>query len=568
MDRWLPDWVGAVTPEQTVRLHGWAGRAFALCIGSDGVVVARAEGRQRHPGLHAALATLTEGECAATGWTVEDGAAVDALAAAAVAFERGERPDVAPLRQWLDAHPTAPVGAPRVRDVSAFRAAACREARSALIALDRRAAVGHLALVLAEPDRSADADPVFGFFTDATADSVSRALTALTGAPVASQDLPPASPGWHVLPLPSPRPHPAGVLVDRVPIPGRDRWAGEVGWEAPTTRLVSRVRRLKRIVDLGAPEPMVATELSMVDEALAAFVDVPAAPPERPRSTLPDWHPLPLGRPPVGPAQGVFRVPFHGPARILVQRPDRMVVFGAEDVLHTLPPCPWKPLFASSRYVAFGGELRSGETPLAVAVLDLEQGRWLERWPDHPGVQSLHSCWLAEHGEPGNSWVLDPRLPRAWGTPGPTLAWQTEGGRALLLHTPEGLVRCAPAPRGLELQPVVLDRGDPWFRIDVQTGRVRTDASEPWELQAEPLAALSQTVVGRLLIAWHGVLHLDGEALIGLEGPVLDVSIEGGNGTSNGDLAVLTSDAVRVFGFQGSSEEQDATVELIAHFEV
>ena len=90
---------------------------------------------------------------------------------------------------------------------------------------------------------------------------------------VGLDDLSAPGPMWHALELPEVATHPSGARVRVVPVPPGDHVTPESRLGKVLVRVANRAGRLKRLVELDAPEIIVENERDMVRKGLQMLVD-------------------------------------------------------------------------------------------------------------------------------------------------------------------------------------------------------------------------------------------------------------------------------------------------------
>ena len=440
---------------------------------------------------------------------------------------------------------------------------------------DRAAAAAQLQALGIPQDEAPP--PWAGFFWWADPQDVRRAC-AVELPPVEPAEVPGSAAHWRLLQLGLSVPHPAGVEVDVLPVmPGAG--LDEKSDMARTYRLIAnRLVRVRQLQELDAPPSMLTSEREALASGIADLVararrPAPTPPPPIQRASA---RTTPLLEPPTGPGTGLFRVPYHDPGLYVVQRADALRVVSTEEVLYELPPCPLRPLFGSGRLVVFAGDVASGPAPRGVAILDIEEGRWMTRWPDEQGLRFVHGAWLPEEDGHGAAWLVDPRVPTSRVLPGRAVAHQAEFGREQLVRDGGGTMwLTAPSPDGLTQARLVLPETPPSWRVHARTGEVFAEPwnsfeegkrppelERPWTPAQAPLGALSRSAYGALLVSWRGALFVDDERIALVDGPVQAVALEGGNSTRNGYLALLTEDGVLCFCFEAHGEDARGSMTL------
>lgn len=507
----------------------------------------------------------TPSEQAVLGLEPDDLAFADQLDEAAKRFDEGDEQAVLTVVEGmeLEGHPER---IPRPVNPRTFTSAALRQAATFLRAGDTAAArVQLLELRAMRTERL----PWSAFFSWDHAGEVQTASEVAGEAlPKAKQALLPAENAWQVIWLREPLKHPSGATIRFIPVIPEGHVGPKSPWRRHYSQLAVSTQRLSRLIDLAAPDFVIAGERRILTEHLQKLVALASTPQPTPPWSLhrPRKRPLALEYPPTTPArQGLFRMPYHYPYRYIVQRADRLEVRDERGV-HQLPACAWRPVFAGTRHVAFVGEVRSGAVTRGVAVLDTEECRWLDSWP-MKGRESLSYAWLPETDREGAWWLVDPRGPLSRLLPGRPVAHTTSKGREqLVLGTDGGLVLTAPKPDGLEQTVLELGEESPTWRVDTRTGEILETPWEPWDetpsagLNApwQPttadLAGLAWSAHGQL-ICWRGALYIDGVRTLLLDGPVLDVALTGGNASRNGELVILTDKELLEFSFEGPGEE-------------
>ena len=129
----------------------------------------------------------------------------------------------------------------------------------------------------------------------------------------------------------------------------------------------------------------------------------------------------------------------------------------------------------------------------------------------------------------------------------------------------------SPDREGIDLDPdksLPLKDSPPPFHIDAVTGTVTArdpwgeHPLEHWTPQPRPLHGIAISSYGGVIVARNGSVYVNGERLLVIEGPVLDLSLIGGNSTLNGHLALLTPNAILSFTFCAASEDDEGYVVL------
>ena len=569
MDPW-PTWLDPQTDNsQLVAACGWAGRLFALVEGPEGVSVHFHDGEVRTPQtLVDAVGSLSPGEQRVLALTETSARSVLALRDAAQLARSGDprtASAAASALQDLGLEPSSHQMRPTPPERAHFVAQALDRAANHLLHGDAVAAGPEVIEALAVAEAPSDGHPCDAFFWSDAPEAVAEAARiAGTFEPATGVVLPLPGSAWHVLSLPEPFVHPSGAMVEAVPIPPGNAVTPESRFGAALKLVANRVRRLRQLPERGAPELILENERRMIGVSLERLIDAARQPAPAPRRRAPmvrsEVEILRLQVPPTDGITALFRVPFRtdGP-RFAVQRPDGLSVVSAAGVEHRLPPCAWRPMFGSSRYVAYIGRLVSGTEAPEVAVLDVTTGTWCSEWPDEVGIGNLHGCWLPEHDDSDGWWVVDPRSGLSRPVPGRIVAHETENGGQLLLRTADGLVLAQPSVEGVELTPLKVD-GWPAFVVDVDGG-IRPWSGEPTDGLSEPHATLSRAHFGAPQATWRGTLYANGGLVAVFRGAVRAMALEGGSGTRDGDVAVLTDDALLSYAFVAADEDFAASIE-------
>lgn len=536
-------------------MHGWAGRLFALVRMPTGVVQRFRDGEVRsEPSLDLLVERMSEGERRAIGIGRDE-------ARASVALVGGARADLERALDYLGGPVPAEV-VPRPPNLAASWSRAAREAGLAIDEGEPERARLILSEALVAQQHRGPLD-LFTWSRDpvdvAAAVAAARALPTVSGGGLRG-----LGEGWGRVELQRPVAHPAGLAVDRAPIAPRSELGPEDGRAYRAWQMVAnRASVFARMSEIGAPTTILEESGRALDEAVVELVERMHAPPRGNRPAIVPSGPIPLAlkRPPPGHLEAVFRVPYTNPPLFVVQRPGALRVVSREGVLHDLPPSAWPPRFGSSRFVVFTDTIRTGAEPIDCAVLDVATGTWCETWPDGPGVDRHHTCALAETDGQGGHWLVDPRTASSLPIPGPVLAW-LDTGPAALVHAPGGLAYVL--PREGTVEPVRLANDSPAFRVDVWTAEVtRLDGvAQVAEAPDPPGWALCQPPHGEIALANGRALYIDGACVAVFDGPVLGVSVHGGNSQRRVHLAILGPDELLSYDVEAPYDEEEGSMTL------
>jgi len=490
-----------------IGMVGWEGELTAVLETEDGALARSHRGATRRAPSIRALLEATPHLCTGVGFDRTGLEAGERLMRAAADVGAGRMEALADVRDLAG----TPAIVPRPDDVGVWAADALRRAADAA----RRGDPG-CAVLVAE---ALAARPGTGSFYWGHAGSAPDPADGLR------------------VPVPLKHPH----LTQRVEVVPPPPSCGRT--ERPWVALETSVRRLERLIQLDFPQQVLLEEVGETEEALARLVAAVRgpAPQEPPRPPA-----LRLARPEEGAGAWLFRVPYtHDPGVCLVGRAEHMALVTSDGtVRQTLPPCPHRPLYGSSRFVAFPGPY----------VFDVETGAWLDAWPDPPGIPTLPECWLPDDDGAGAHWVCDPRSGRTVVLDGPLLALHELG---LLALTKKQCVRLS---TGEPIPGRVRFGRRASHRLDVTTGDIVASRA-PIE-RPEPPAACATAHFGQLLVATRAGLWVDGKGVLAFDGEVVDVSVHGGNGVGNGHLAVLTPQRLFMVDFAATADE-DPTFERV-----